>query len=622
MKNLEMVHHQAKYNHGELQEKSMPNTKVTIGTARQISQINQLLKKIDFLLSDGDDYAEKLDELASLFIPKMADWCCIHLLGPDSSFDRAAFAPADMLQSQVVYDWVHNDLPNDEADGIPAVLHDGKPRIETQINPIRRGAAAGINSFLILPLISNQQVFGTITLIFADSGRHYDQRMLNFAENLAIHISTYLEKSRLIHIGLPETSEIEQPASDGRDELEGTRTQLKQSEEVIQTLFRVSNKLNATLDVELILDTLAKEAIQIVNGESGFAGLRTPEGMTVHRYFQDGVAIPFEYTWALGEGVPGWVLKYKVPYGTSDAVNDPHMSHDLAINANVHSIICTPILDSVGEVIAYFDIRNKKGEEGFTISDQEMLLTLAPVASIAIQNALAYQQRLATVNELQASSQQLQELAVSLETAREEERRQISRELHDELGQALTALKFDLSWLSTQLEQKDETLAQKAKDITSQMNTVIKTVRQLATELRPGMLDDLGLAATIEWQARDFEKRSGITCKLDLPGDDLGLSQDQSLALFRIFQEALTNVSRYADARQVELRLEKSGDLLLLEMRDDGRGITKEEVSGSRSLGLLGMRERAKYFGGTFEIKGVPGLGTTLKVTMPIAKGT
>jgi signal transduction histidine kinase len=582
-------------------------------------EINQLLKKINLLVDgDGSDQ-EKLDDLAGLFIPVIADWCCIHFLNREGTFERAAFVPAEVLKSQEVYDWVENDIPNDEVDGLPAVIPAGKPIIATDINPIRRGAVAGVKSYMIVPIFSKQQMLGAITLILAESGRHYDMRMLDFNENLSLHIGPHYEKLWANYDNQNLRIVPDQPAIGGTTELQETLAQLKQTEEVIQTLFRVSNKLNATLDVELILDTLAQEAIRIVNGESGFAGLRTPEGMSVHRYFQDGVAIPFEYTWQLGEGIPGWVLKYKVPYGTSEAENDPHMSHDLVINANVHSIICTPILDTVGEVIAFFDIRNKGGEEGFSINDQELLLTLAPVASIAIQNALAYQQRLATVTELRESSKQLQELAVSLETAREEERKKVSRELHDELGQALTAVKFDLAWLTDQLVQiRDDTLAQKAKDITSQMNNLIKTVRRIATELRPGMLEDLGLAASIDWLAHDFEKRSGIACNLNLPTDELDLSQEQALAIFRILQEALTNVSRYAGARQVEVRLEKAGDLLSLEMRDDGRGISTEELTDPHSLGLLGMRERAKYLGGTFEIKGVQGQGTTMKVILPI----
>ncbi len=137
-------------------------------------------------------------------------------------------------------------------------------------------------------------------------------------------------------------------------------------------------------------------------------------------------------------------------------------------------------------------------------------------------------------------------------------------------------------------------------------------------ELRPGMLDDLGLPATIEWQIHDFEKRSGIECKLDLPQEELHLTPDQSLVLFRIFQEALTNITRYADAHHVNVRMEKIGGKLTLEVQDDGRGIKKEEITGPRSLGLIGMRERAKYLGGNFDIMASPERGTILKVSIPL----
>jgi len=284
----------------------------------------------------------------------------------------------------------------------------------------------------------------------------------------------------------------------------------------------------------------------------------------------------------------------------------------------VRSIICTPILDSVGEVLGYFDIRDKQDAEGFTISDQEMLMALAPAASIAIQNALAYQQRLATVAELKESSRQLQELAANLESAREEERKRIALELHDQLGQALTAMKFDLAWLTDRLRKRDSTLSQKAKTIMAQMDTMIKTVRRIASELRPGMLDDLGLAASIEWQAKDFEKRTGIACAVNVSVGDLPVDQAQSMALFRIFQEALTNVARHAEAKHIAVNLTATPDAWTLQVHDDGRGIQVKEIAGRHSLGLLGMRERAKRLGGTFDIRGAPGDGTIVTVSIPV----
>jgi signal transduction histidine kinase len=584
-----------------------------------LTEWNPILVKIDDILVAGVDYDDKLTDLAYLAIPGLADVCCLHLLSNDGSIERAVIAPHVILKTQALYDWLQNDLPNDETDGLPGVFSTKKSVLVTDVNPIRRAAEAGIRSYLIVPLVTGHKNIGALTLLFTQSERNYDALSLALAENLAMHLSARLEYAQIYCEQQQLNAELEKRVDEGTTELQETLTQLKQTEDMIQTLFRVSNKLNATLDVDMILDTLAQEAIQIVDGESGFAGLRTPEGMNVHRYFQNGVAISFEHTWGLGESIPGWVLKYKVPYGTSDAENDPLFRRDFALNANVHSIICTPILDTMGEVIAYFDIRNKRGEAGFTINDQEMLLTLAPVASIAIQNALAYQERLAKVDELKESSRLLQELAASLEKAREEERLRIARELHDELGQALTALKFDLAWLSDQLEENNETLAQKAHDISSQTNNLIKVVRRIATELRPGMIEDLGLVASIEWQAQDFEKRAGIECSLSLPSEDLILAADQALAIYRIFQEGLTNVARYAQATHVEVKLLKSGELLTLMLHDNGQGIKDEDISSPHSIGLLGMRERAKYIGGTVDMNGVPGQGTTLIVTIPIS---
>lgn len=587
---------------------------------QQLKTANQILTEVDTILGDVVNYEAMLSKLVEFIIPQMADICVIHILLQDGSLERMASAPEGLDKYPVINEWLENDLVNDDIDGLPAVIKSEAATLVTEVNSVRRAAKAGIKSYMVLPLITHRQIRGVITFISIDSNRLFSQESLELAENIAINISIYLEKNRLLKESQKLKEELEQRVVERTAELSEAISQLRQSEQMIQALFRISKKLNTTLDVDVILDELACEAIQLVNGESGFAGLRVEEGMQVKKYFHNGVAIPFEHTWSFGEGIPGWVLKFKVPYGTSDALNDPLIRQELAINDNVRSVICTPILDSVGEVIGYFDIRNKVGAEGFTINDQEMLLTLAPVASIAIQNAVAYQERLLTVAELKESSKQLEELAAKLESTREEERMRISRELHDQLGQSLTAIKFDLTSLTNQIMVIDENLAHKAKDILTQLNTMIKTVRRISTELRPGMLDDLGLIASIEWQAGDFQKRTGIICQINAPSTELTINHEQSLALFRIFQEALTNVARYAGAKHVDITLSIIGDRLNFEFHDDGRGIREEEISGGQSLGLLGMRERVKHIGGSFEIKGKPNQGTMIRVTIPFEK--
>jgi PAS domain S-box-containing protein len=585
---------------------------------QQLLEANRLLAQASALLVDTQDNQTSLTTLAKLAVPQLSDWCAVHLLQPDGTVSQVALAPDEIVKLQAAYEWLQNQLPKDEINGLPAVLRSGEPKLITDVdsNPLTK--AASIKSYMIVPLIAHPQTLGAMTFVAAESQRKFDQNALSLAENLASHIAIYLEKTHLYRESQRLNSELEKHVKDRTVELRELIAQLEKSETMIQTLFRISNKLNSTLDVDNILDELAQEAIKIVNGESGFAGLRTAEGMTVRKYFTHGMAIPFVHTWAPGTGVPGWVLVNKIPYGTSDAENDPVMNHSLIINKGIRSLICTPIFDSMGEVLGYFDIRNKQDSEGFTINDQEMLMALAPAASIAIQNALAYQQRAMTVTELKDSSKKLQALAASIESAREEERTQISRELHDQLGQALTAMKIDLALLTDKLVSNDVTLAKKTKSVTSQIDAMIKTVRRIATELRPGMLDDLGLAASIEWQAHDFEKRTGIVCAVSIPSEDLPVSRSQSLAMFRIFQEALTNISRHAKAQHVEITLTSDSESINLQIHDDGRGILLKEIAGENSLGLLGMRERALRVGGIFDIQGLPGDGTILTVTIPL----
>ncbi len=585
---------------------------------QQLQEANRLLGEAAVLLNDVVDYETPLTTLAHLAVPQLADWCAVHLLQPDGTLTQVALSPAETDNLRAAHDWLQNHLPLDDMDGLPAVLRSGEPKLVTDVSKNLWAAAAAIKSYMIVPLTTRPNTFGAITFVAAESGRRFDHNALALAENLVSHIAIYLDKARLYRESQRLNAELEQRVSERTAELREAVAQLKQSEATIQTLFRISNKLNATLNVNVILDELAEEAIRLVDGESGFAGLRTPEGMTMHKYFQRGTAMAFEHTWAPGEGIPGWVLQYKVPYGTGNAAQDPFMRHDLMINADVRSVICTPVLDSAGEVLAYFDIRNKQDGKGFTIGDQDILMALAPVASIAIQNALAYQQRLSAETILSDLYEQLRALAANLEAVREEERTQIARELHDQLGQALTAMKFDLAWLTDRLVEKDAALAQKTRTITAQMDAMIKTVRRIATELRPGMLDDLGLAASIEWQARDFEKRTGIVCAVHITTDDLAMSRTQSVALFRIFQEALTNVARHAQAQLVEVNLSTTPSALTLQVHDDGRGIRTQEISGLHSLGLLGMRERAQRLGGTFDIYSMPGDGTIVTVSFPI----
>jgi len=228
--------------------------------------------------------------------------------------------------------------------------------------------------------------------------------------------------------------------------------------------------------------------------------------------------------------------------------------------------------------------------------------------------------------ELRSAYRQLRDLTHRLETARETERQRIARELHDEFGQALTGMKLDLSWLGTKLARlrpaaTRKQLVKKTQSLIASVDALIDSVRETATSLRPGMLDDLGLIPALDWLTKDFSRRTGIACEVDIgPGvAHAQLSDESSTGLFRIVQELLTNVIRHADASAVHIRLLETDKLLLLELTDNGTGIAPQQITRSRSLGLRGMKERAILLGGSFTITGAPGVGTTARISLPKA---
>jgi len=220
--------------------------------------------------------------------------------------------------------------------------------------------------------------------------------------------------------------------------------------------------------------------------------------------------------------------------------------------------------------------------------------------------------------ELKSSRQQLRDLSVRLQTILEEERSRISREIHDELGQQLTILKMELSYLGKQLLQKEDSVEERIESMGALVDTTIKTVRKISTEMRPWVLDDLGLTAAIEWQVEEFKSRTGLRCRFTPRPEEIPLDPGRSPTVFRIFQETLTNIVRHAGADEIAIRLEKRDDHLLLEVRDNGRGITEAEIANSKSLGLLGIRERALLWGGSVQIRGTPAKGTEVLVKIPL----
>jgi signal transduction histidine kinase len=226
--------------------------------------------------------------------------------------------------------------------------------------------------------------------------------------------------------------------------------------------------------------------------------------------------------------------------------------------------------------------------------------------------------------EVTKSREQLRVLAERLQAAREEERLRIARELHDGMGGMLMGIEIGLTWLQTKLDKKAEPvererLLEKTVELDKLVRDTANRVRQLCTELRPSILDNLGLGAALEWQAREFEERSAIKCDFTIEGEITGHRDGAATGVFRIFQEILTNVARHAHASKVVVRISQSDSKLLMRIKDNGIGIRPEQVSQAKSLGLLGMQERAEFLGGSIRIEGIKGKGTTVSVTIPVA---
>ncbi len=219
---------------------------------------------------------------------------------------------------------------------------------------------------------------------------------------------------------------------------------------------------------------------------------------------------------------------------------------------------------------------------------------------------------------LKASYESIRSLTEHLQNIREEERLHIAREIHDELGQLLTVLKMDVAWLNKKINPEPGPVYDKLKDLLALIDTTVKTVRRIASELRPSLLDDLGLEAAMEWHLEEFERRSGIEQHLTIEDETAATLPDSlKIGLFRILQESLTNVARHSGAKSVHVNLHQADKKLILTITDDGSGFDPEQAN-KKTLGLLGMKERTLVMGGEYSITGEPGTGTTVRVEVPI----
>ena len=222
-------------------------------------------------------------------------------------------------------------------------------------------------------------------------------------------------------------------------------------------------------------------------------------------------------------------------------------------------------------------------------------------------------------NKLKQYIEQIRMLTGHLQEIREEERKNVSREIHDELGQQLTVLKMEVAWMIRKLDETETKFEKKLQALLETIDGTMRTVRRICAELRPTSLDDLGLTAAIEWHAKQFEAKTGIKVNLDLPQELFNLSPEIKIGLYRIFQESLTNVARHADASTIDVHLALEEMMIVMHITDDGKGFDPE-VRQKQTLGILGMKERSLTLGGEYIINSRPGKGTRIMVSIPLKK--
>ena len=745
-------------------------------------------------------------------------------------------------------------------------------------------AGHGIRSGLGVAVQGRDRPLGVLAA-YATRSRPYSEDDVTFARSVAIVLADAIERAQSEEILRQSRQELElriqvrtQELSSANRALQAEVVERVRAEDSARGLLLISQQLTRSLDPDELLGELVRESMRLVGAQGGCAGLRVPEGLAIRKLFTEGRELEAEYLWPPGAGLAGWVLENRKLYAAPDARTDAQIDPAFRERFCIRSAICLPILDSQEDVIGFFELHNSRSEGAWSASDGERLAAVAGMASIAIQNGLAYRrlqqaeeelsqstaqleeaqriaqignwdwelqadrlswsdelyriygldpaqdsisyaryvqlvhpedrgwlqqrmeqaytdhlpfsfehriltpqgvlkmlhgrgqvivdssgkpirmvgigqdvtsakameeafsgqsrlyeslleaqsdlglgvivtqdrrivyaneavtqicgytpaeletlpnmlelveqgqraevrayleaaaggrapqyceavilhkngqrrniefsvkvsqtragprdftivrdvsQRVRAVEQLRSSQVQLRRLSAHLEEARELERGTIAREIHDELGQALTGLKMDVAWIEQRLSraqngQGRQQLLEKARGMSELIDVTIQAVRRIATELRPGVLDDLGLIPAIEWQVGEFTKRSGIACSLLSDLDDLELDRRVATGAFRILQEALTNVARHAQATQVKVRLKALDGTFHLEVEDNGIGIRRGAKAGGPSLGILGMQERAHLLGGEVTLEGGPGAGTRVRLRLPL----
>jgi PAS domain S-box-containing protein len=395
-----------------------------------------------------------------------------------------------------------------------------------------------------------------------------------------------------------------------------TQQEITQRNQELVVLNEISQAITASLDLQETLTLITDHTTQLLNVaatsvflcDEDHKVLRFVAGSSTDAAFVVGKELP------MGRGIAGWVAQHGEPVLVTDTSQDPRWFKDFDQESRfvAHSILCVP-LQIMGQVIGVLQAINKRKGD-FDLVDLRFLSALAAPAATAIEHARLFKQ-------VQAAHEQLQALSHRLVEVQETERRNISREIHDESGQILSALLLGLSLLEREAAQPEAVVA-RVDELAGMVEEMLANLHRLAVNLRPASLDHLGLKVALEQYLETFRETFGRQHGINVQLEVLGLGDERlpppvETAFYRIVQEALTNVVRHAQATRVDVLLERRGDQVLTRIKDDGVGFDPQAVLESGRLGLFGMRERAEMLNGTLTVESVIGAGTTVLAQVP-----
>ncbi|TMC53258.1 MAG: GAF domain-containing sensor histidine kinase [Chloroflexi bacterium] len=488
-----------------------------------------------------------------------------------------------------------------------------------------------IQSVMIVPLAARKRTLGALTIISAESGRRYEADDLEVANILGRRAALALDNARMY--------ELEQQA----------RAQSEEAQRRAELLAEATTQLSASLDYpttlsnvsRLIVPTYADFCIVLLSD-----GQRLRQVAAAHRDEQqqrllDELPKHYETTltnplslastvWRTGDAM---LLRELPAPARAEVARSGDAARIVAALAAQSSII-VPLNTSV-RTLGVISFSYAESGRQYREADMPFAKELAACAALAIEHARLFkeaqtlnaelEQRVAErTAQLQRANEDLRNLAAHLQTTREQERTNLARELHDELGQILTVIKIEATQLSKRVAQVLEALNYPPEQLLEPLHLIqanvdegVRAVRQIITQMRPEFLEDLGLKAAIEWQLQQFQSRTGIETQFSSNVEQLQWDQERATAMFRILQESLTNVARHAEATRVDVSLRREPEYLLLEVHDNGRGISNTEMHKSSHFGIMGMRERAILLGGEIQIAGAQGGGTSLLVRVP-----